>query len=509
MFYQTGDNSLKTPLASIPDVRIHFEGGHLQGYYDKTRGHDNATWKHLRDKLLKHSNVLNIKTPKLVFCFNNALTQKACTTDMETLLDEWDEMVEIEDDLMGYNDTWIPGITDVQRNIYNFFSKDYYIGGLMMTGLYGVQCMESSIASCMNPKDMGSEGIWGPAHECGHLRQNLIYMVGTLESTNNLFSNVTVYKQGRHTHRGAPLQTVFDQFASQTPWTSRDIWQTTGMLYQLYLYYHANGVMPDFYQRVFSKMRQSPMDQTDRSNIHGGDEYLKLARTMCEVAQADLSELFAAYGFFQPISGVQISENGSMWGISTTQQEIDDALAYMHSFPKKLGNILFIEDRVEPVPATYAEHKEGETKKRRSDDILGTSASAGDIGQYTAYLEEPSLKDYYYEVSAGGKVTVHGTGATGLVGFKVYDKDGQLACLANTYSFTLPAALRSQDYTLVAAMGNGSDIALSTDLPEGISKLANEEISKLANEGLYDLQGRPAIQSKNGVFIKNGKKEIR
>ena len=510
VFYQSNDTGLKTSLASIPNVRIHFEGGHLNGYYDKTRGHDNATWKHLRTNLLKHSDVLNIKTKNLVFCFNSKLTQSACPTDMELLMKEWDDMVDIENDLMGYNDTWMPGISDVQRNIYNFLSKAEYIGGWMMTGLFGVECMESSISSCMNAKEMGDGGIWAPAHECGHLRQDLIKAVGTMESSNNLFSNVVVYHQGRTTQRGAAPQTVFDHFASHTPWTSLDIWETARMYYQLYLYFHVCGHKPDFYQRVFAEMLADPMNQDDRNNIHGGEEYLKLARTMCKVADADLSEFFATYGFFVPLPYTQISEGGSIWGISTTQQEIDETLAYMHSFPKKLGNILFIEDRVEPVPATYPGHKEGEMK-RRSDDGLG-GGSAGDVGQYTAYTEEPSMKDYYYEVSAAGKVTIHGTGATGLVGFKVYDKDGNLAYLANTLTFTLPANLRSQQYTLVAAMGDGSDIALSTDLPEGISKLANEGIGKSANAGMYDLQGRITSSFKgglNGVYIKNGKKIVK
>lgn len=380
----------------------------------------------------------------------------------------------------------------------------------MMTGLFGVECMESSISSCMNAKEMGDGGIWAPAHECGHLRQDLIKAVGTMESSNNLFSNVVVYHQGRTTQRGAAPQTVFDHFACHTPWTSLDIWETARMYYQLYLYFHVCGHKPDFYQRVFAEMLADPMNQDDRNNIHGGEEYLKLARTMCKVADADLSEFFATYGFFVPLPYTQISEGGSIWGISTTQQEIDETLAYMHSFPKKLGNILFIEDRVEPVPATYPGHKEGEMK-RRSDDGLG-GGSAGDVGQYTAYTEEPSMKDYYYEVSAAGKVTIHGTGATGLVGFKVYDKDGNLAYLANTLTFTLPANLRSQQYTLVAAMGDGSDIALSTDLPEGISKLANEGIGKSANAGMYDLQGRITSSFKgglNGVYIKNGKKIVK
>lgn len=507
IFYQIKDTNVSTKLSTCPNIRIHIEGGQLQGYYDKTRGHNNATWKHLRTNLLKHSNVLNIKTKNLVFCFNNELVQKACTTDMERLLKAWDDMVDIENELMGYNDTYIPGISEVQRNIYNFFSKPQYIGGLMMAGLNGVQAMESAIPSIMNPDDMCADGIWGPAHECGHLRQYLIQMMGTLESSNNLFSNVVVYKQGRTTQRSAAPQTVFDHFASRTPWVNYGLWETTRMLYQFYLYFHVNGIMPDFYPRVFAQMRKSPMDQNDRTNLHGGEEYLKLARTFCDVAQADLSEMFAAYGFFEPVSNFTLSEGGIMWGMNTTQEEIDSTLEYMHKFPKKLGNILFIEDRIEPVLATYEGHKEGEYKKRRGDDQLN-GGSAGDVGQYTAYMEEPYLVDYYYSVTSAGKVTVHGTGATGLVGFKVYDETGKLAYLSNRFTFTLPAELRSQNYTLMAAMGDGTDIQLSTDLPEGISQMERHEHSSQTSS-IMDLQGRRVNSPVRGsIYMINGKKHI-
>lgn len=507
VFYQQDDSKVNTPLANFPDVCVHIEGGHLQGYYDKTRGHNDATWKHLREKLLKHSDVVNIKTDNVVFCMNNKLTQQACPIYMERLLKAWDDMVESENELMGYNDTWIPGISKVQRNVYNFFSKDYYIGGLMMAGLYGVQCMESAISGIMNTESMESDGIWGPAHECGHLRQNLIEMVGTLESSNNLFSNVAVYKQGRTTHRGAAPKTVYDHFATGTHWKDYDIWETTHMLYQFYLYFHVNGIMPDFYPRVFSQLRQDPMDKNDRNNIHAGDEYLKLARTFCDVAQADLSEVFAAYGFFVPSSKYSVSENGSIWSVTTTQEEIDATLEYMHKFPKKLGNILFIDDRIQPVPATYEGHKANEMKKRCSGDPLG-SASAGDLGHYTTFLDEPNLVNYYYTVSSTGKVTINGTGATGLVGFKVYDEAGKLAYLSNCMSFTLPAELRTQKYTLVAAMGDGTDIQLSTNLPVGVNQMDCNECSSQTNR-IMDLQGRQVSTPVRGsIYIINGRKQL-
>lgn len=494
VFYQTNNMSVK--LASCPDVRVHIEGGHLNGYYDKTRGHNNDTWAHLRTKLLQQSDIVNIKTHNFVFHMKSDLVQKACPSDMEALLGHWDMIGDVEDELMGLSDDYIPGYSEVCRNIFNCVSMDH---SYMYATNHGTYYEEGTLSTVMNPSGIGSGGIWGPAHENGHLRQELINMVGTTESSNNLFSNVCVYKQGRTTQRAAAPQTIYDHFASRTPWNGYDIWETTHMFYQLYLYFHVNGYMPDFYPRFFAKMRKDPMDHSDHTDIRGKDDYLKLARACCEVAQADLSELFAAYGFFVPVDKYHIDDYGDYY-ITTTQADIDETLEYMHQFPRKLGNILFIEDRVEPVLATYEGHKEGEYKSRRSDDQVGTNATAGDVGQYTAYLEEPALPDYYYTVTTGGKVSIHGSGARGLVGFKVYDSADKLAFVSNRLTFTLPTALRNKDYTIVAAMGDGTDIQLTTELPESVHLPSVGSASAPA----YDLQGRRVEAPRRGsLYITN------
>lgn len=495
VFYQTNNMSVK--LASCPDVHIHIEGGHLNGYYDKTRGHDNATWAHLREKLLKQSDIVNIKTNNFVFHMKSDLVKKACPTDMEEVLRHWDMIGDTQDELMGLSDEYIPGYSEVCRNIFNCFSMNH---DYMYATNNGTYYEESTLSTVMSPSGIGTGGIWGPAHENGHLRQELINMVGTTESSNNLFSNVCVYKQGRTTQRAAAPATIFGHFASKTPWNKYDIWETTHMFYQLYLYFHVNGYMPDFYPRFFAKMRKDRMDHSVPMDIRGRDEYLKLARACCDVAQADLSEFFATYGFFVPVEGLQVGDYGTYY-VTTTQEDIDETLEYMHQFPRKLGNILFIEDRVEPVLATYEGHKEGEYKSRRDDDQVGANVTAGDVGQYTTYLEEPSLPDYYYTVTTGGKVTIHGSGARGLVGFKVYDAAGQLAFLSNRYTFTLPTMLRSKDYKIVAAMGDGTDIVLTTDLPESVHLL---QAAGSAATAAYDLQGRRVEAPRRGsLYISN------
>lgn len=502
VFYQT--TSLSTKLANCPNIRIHFEGARLNGYYDKTHGDNNETWAYLRKNLLKHSNTLAIKTRNFVFCMNSKLVQQACPTDMERLLRFWDNMAEQEDELMGVNDTYIPGYSEVCRNIFNCFSMTH---DYMYATNFGTYYEEGTLSSIMSPSGIASSALWGPAHENGHLRQELINMVGTTESSNNLFSNVCVYQQGMTTQRAAAPATIYNHFANHTVWNAYDIWETTHMFYQFYLYFHVNGVMPDFYPRLFAKMRDDRMDQSNRADIRGKNEYLKLARAFCDIAQADLSELFAVYGFFEPVDRYHVGDYGDYY-ITTTQEDINETLEYMHRYPKKLGNILFIEDRVSPVLATYEGHKAGEYKQRRGDDQIGASATAGDVGQYHTFLETPDLPNYYYTVTTSGKISIIGSGAQGLVGFKVYNENGQLAFVSNRLTFTLPAALRSQNYTLVAAMADGSDIKLSTELPEGIHSATETLSGSYHTTTLYDLQGRPVQQPQRGAFYISGSKKI-
>lgn len=500
VFYQINDQNISTPLSNFSDVKIHIEGGRLQGYYDKTRNHTNDTWAHLREHLLKESNVINVKMDNFVFCLDNQIVQNNCP-NMERTVDVWDKLAKWENDLMGYNDKFNPNISQYQRNIYNWFSKNYYIGGMMMTGLYGVQVMSGYIGGMVNHESMES-GAWAPAHENGHLRQNLIYTLGSHESSCNLFSEVVTYELGHSTSRSAFSTDIFDKFAAGKPWTDYEGSQISRMLYQLYLYFHVAGHDPEFYPKVFTALRNDPMDHTTKDNVKGGSEYLKLATTMCKVAGADLSEFFAAYGFFVPLSTRTFYENGSTWKISTTQDEIDAALAEMHKYPKKYGNIVFIEDRVEQVPATYADAPAGTMKSGYNPE------KAGDFGQYTAYKETaPSAEGYTYSMASGGVVTVNGTGAKGLVGFKVYDANGNLVYLSNFRTFTLPTSVTSKPFTVKAALSNNTDVVLEASgeiiLPEVAAPVLSAADVK-ANKAYYiytDQRGGLTIKNANDTRL--------
>ena len=73
IFHQVTDP--KRLLSLFPDIKIHIEGGQLNGYWDATRGMTNADWKLLQKDLLKASPVLNLKTNHLVFAMDAELVK--------------------------------------------------------------------------------------------------------------------------------------------------------------------------------------------------------------------------------------------------------------------------------------------------------------------------------------------------------------------------------------------------------------------------------------------------
>ena len=96
-----------------------------------------------------------------------------------------------------------------------------------------------------------------------------------------------------------------------------------------------------------------------------------------------------------------------------------------------------------------------------------------------------------------------------LVGFKVYDADGNLAFVSNKFSFTLPSSLYKHDYKIYAAMGDGSDILLTTDIPEGIDMTLLPTTHDSLPMTHYDLQGRRVLNpTKGNIYLQGGKKRM-
>ena len=505
VFYQVTDP--KKLLNGFPDISIHIEGGQLQGYWDATRNMTNADWKLLQQDLLKASPVLNLKTQHLVFCMGTDLVTQAEPNEMEGLMRIWDRIVENEERYMGVED-----FEGRYRNVWNAFSG---ASSYMHSTTYGTWYTESTIPTIMNYKKMTQPGnLWGPSHEIGHNHQGSINVIGTTESSNNMFSNINTFEQGIITSRRQLPVDVFCELGKGTRWLERNIWQTTGMFFQLYLYFHVQKHNEQFLPDLFRALRKSPINKT---NGKGSTDYLHLAKKICDVAQADLSEFFEAYGMFVPGSNIHVNDYAD-YNVTTTQADIDAARKYMQQYERKLGNIMFIDDHLEPmkpadpdnifegVPATSNGLKKNNLDQH-NEVAEYKNLPIGEAGDYELFTDDaPDVVDDYYSLSANGKtITFYGTN---YAGHKFYDAQGHLIWATNARSVSLPQAVLSlgvANVTIMTAMYNMKD-ALCTDQkpdPNGIVTIQTDA----SRREMINLQGqRMQYTNTPGIYIINGKK---
>ena len=80
-------------LSDIADIKIHIEGGSVNGYFDLTKGDNNIDWSKLQSYLLKESEVINLKTDYLMFNMNCELVKQYCPVYMVELLTIWDNII--------------------------------------------------------------------------------------------------------------------------------------------------------------------------------------------------------------------------------------------------------------------------------------------------------------------------------------------------------------------------------------------------------------------------------
>ncbi len=471
IFYQLGDP--EKYLADYPAAKIHIEGGQLQGYFDYTRGMTNDDWTLLCEKLLDKSDILNLKCDRIVFAMLKNLVVNATGTkgEMEGLMRIWNNFVECEEDLMGFKED----LKGRFRNVWNAFSVNH---GYMYASTFGTYYSDGTISTVMNYNTLTSSGgaIWGPSHEIGHNHQACFNIVGATEVSNNLFSNVNVFLHGVSTTRGTTVTKTLEDFARGTGWFGMTIWEQTRFYFQLYLYFHAQGHKPDFYPTLFKLLRQDPIRKRsstyDASLVNGDGEtvggyisygkqdYLHMAKKMCDAAQLDLSEFFEVNGMFVPYSKFYVGDYADYW-VTTTEQDIEEAKAYMHRYPKA-PSICFIDDRIKPSAAIANGPFEGKPRgEYRVDYDNEVSIGYADVGQWSDFVDEYQTNGYYYGTTTSSGATTYTIYGSGAIGFKIYDSEGNLVYLSNKKKFTIPSYVQSKlqgGFKIVACEANGYEV---------------------------------------------------
>ncbi|MBO4531048.1 MAG: leucine-rich repeat protein [Paludibacteraceae bacterium] len=450
----TADTRSKTKkISEWPDIKIHIEGGIVNGYYDVKRHSDEAYVEILGNATHK---LFTVKGGETLFNFNRTTYQMVWPTTIDKSIIWFDSLTVWEKELMGicesvatgqraeapFNLTGGESIFPIYYNNPNFAiegikSDDGYANSSNYRTSY------NSDTCIMNSFDVSrsDHDDWCAAHECGHNNQSAINLEGCTEVSNNLFSNVICLLDGRTTTNGSPLSTTMYDYAHHTPYFVRDVTSMMRMYYQLYLYYHQGRRNTSFFPTLFKELREDPLslwENTDNSS-------LKFVRKVCEVAQEDLTDFFTAWGFFEPCE-LTINDYGT-YSLTVTQEDIDKTLEEISKYPKKNREILFVEDRVDYMLTTDFLTTAGQ--KRNNSEKVGT---CGDLGQFTSYLPDSLKPAEYSYLQSDSLFAMSGTGG---VGFIALNNEGKMVYASNSLHFCIPSCIK-EEFTLYAVDADGT-----------------------------------------------------
>lgn len=452
-------------LADLPKIKVHIENGRANGYFDTAR-HKQKAWdemQSLKSEGFMQDRVWRMKSKRYTYIFSLEEVEKSRSkgewhyhgNDMglEGVLGKWDEICDQQLDFLS-----------VERYADRFncvlLSLPESGGGLYATtyGIYGIGVLNYTLLA-ENYENSEGAGIWGLAHETGHHFQQLYDMRGTLESSNNLFSIVAMWKTGTNVSRGMSLPSLIRNTVNAgNSWMDLGISERMRLYWQLYLYYVELGHKPTFFKELMDKFRDVPMVGGEAKT-----DFLRFAKFASDVAQEDLTDFFEFYGFFRK-TGEHINIK---WGdpfydtnyakiyTNVRQEDIDEAKAYMAKYATKRNNLFFIDERVRKSEAKNEYMLPGASRYGTSSTATpGDVNEMGDGGHFTDYLNPQPAQPISVQVNdrTFSMVGEH------VMGYKVYDATGALVFVSNKNVFDLPSTINLATAKIVAAGADGKDV---------------------------------------------------
>ncbi len=506
-----GNKARVRKLSDYADLKVHVEGGILNGFYNAVgdelwgEGDNNADWDYYAARATHADLTVLGKYMTLQFPLHDELTEGNKGLDYyftgkntaETIVEVWDNVMLWERLLMGlaskqqYSDAnakWkspysdkpeVFAYTGDNEDPYFCDYEDYYNVHGLAFGVGGTSYMYGSwdhsgyhyntMSSIMGDIINSSGSYWGPGHEIGHQHQQPFTLNGLTEVTNNLFSNVVLWYVGKSTSRvngdqGALFQ-VYDAFCTKGgDFYTNNIWALTHMYYRLFLYYHVLGHNTDFYPRLYEMLRQDPMKKS--YNQDGAVGLLHFYKKACMAAGEDLTEFFRAHGMLDVMDSRFVGDySNSIY--NTTQQQIDAAIAEVKALGYKENlSVLFINDGT------------GEKITGCTGQVLDLfdGATTANVGSY-AYFYTPAA-DYTYTIS-NGKITMKGSGG---VGYLVLNEAGEIVAFSNKKTFTITDdvayLLMTGKAAVQAINGDNTIVPATTDMTTLQRNLLNTLLTK-------------------------------
>ena len=520
-------NDVNLKYTDLPQIPIHVEGGRANGFFDANTmtNHDWDRLEALKNYGFFNDEVIRLKSKHTIHSLSLSGVEE------QKKAGNWDYNGEYKG-ITGVLAKW----DDVHKLEQDFFRPEQFEGRfncLMFNtdaaGLYAFPygTFIGTVSTTFSYKEWAKGGqyddggnLWAVVHETGHHYQKLFNLARCLESSNNLWSNIALWKRGASVSRLQAPQKLFDRFNNHNySWLNMDLGDRTRMYWQLWLYYVELKHKPDFFKELFAKFRENPINFSNAKT-----DYLRFAQYCSEIAQEDLTEFFDFYGFFNAVGqNLPYKYNDDFYDksygaatITVNQADIDACKAAMAKFEKKNTNLIFIDERIRKTPATYEGHKQGEMRWGTIGGMdPGDNRVFGDVGHYEDFGNDKQAGTTAAPQSVlldGRTVRIQGTGA---VGYKVYDETGKLVMVANANDFLIPEKLDLSKISIKVIGGSRNEVEIIKNgqvlpaykKPFTFDNPANLTLSegKTSPLGRYHIRRHDAIDGKFYYLTQEGR----
>lgn len=431
MLFVMYNTDISSPAAK--PIRIHIPpgSGTADGFFDLKEHKTDEKYAELLSKATYK--YFCVRGEKIMFYFHRTKLNEFVPKNILSAIELWDNIIGWQQELMGITDV---RPTQVNNHIFAIspegsymWASDYRIG-FVYTYLDNILLYDK----VMSAKD----NAWGPAHEIGHIHQAAINWPSSTESSNNLFSNYTLYKLGKYCSRGNELARLATaRFVDKQPWCTlgssthqnEDTETHMRMNWQLWNYYHRCGYKSDFFQQLFKALREDRIVESDP-----GAAQLKFARLASRVANENLTDFFEMWGFFEPVDNLTIEQYGT-WKYNVTQSMINETKSYMAQFPAARHAFYYLEDR-----------------KNTDVGIDDQKGKIGDVGHWSQFKSNAKITKSLTYSQSGRTITV--SNGDEAVAFEIRRGD-KLLYFSNFYSFQVPTEVVLDGVSIYAVQADG------------------------------------------------------
>lgn len=442
MLFVMYNTNIQNPDAQPIKIHIPLGGGKVCGFFSLKEHQTNEKYKELIDKAdYKYFCVIG---NAIILYFHHKQLKAAVPYDILSSIELWDNMIQWQQELMGIEDVY-----PKQMNNHIFAISPE--GGYMWASEGRIGFVYTVLGDILRKSYlMASRNSWGPAHEIGHVHQGAINWASTTESSNNLFSNYTIYKFGQNCSRGTELAVpeyaanvkkatlVFRRCVENKAWCDfgtdyqgEDPEMHARMNWQLWNYYHRCGYNPQFFPTLFKLMRENRVSTQDP-----GENQMMYARMACRAANENLTDFFERGGFFVPIS-MKVNQYGT-YNYIVTDAMIKETKEFMKQFPAPKHAFYYLEDR------------------KKGDPGLDTTPP--DVGYFTQFAEDMKItKQITYTIS-GHQVNVQN--GEQAVAFEIKENDN-LKYFGTSFQFEIPNTISPDRVKLYAVQADGVRIEMT------------------------------------------------